>query len=88
MITIINTSQNITNLKNEIKNYKDIKEFKNIESIASDYRNYRDQELLIYNNRNILYSCSINQYKNKKYITHIYNNKRELVYRYNIDYSL
>ena len=88
MITIINTSQNIASLKNEIKNYKDIEEFKDIESIASDYRNYRDQELLIYNNRNILYSCSINQYKNEKYITYIYNNKKELVYKYDIDYSL
>lgn len=88
MITIINLSKDIKELKKDIENYSDISEFENIESIATDYRFYSNQEILIYDNRQAIYSCSIDRYKNKTYITHIYNRNAELVYKYNINYSL
>lgn len=87
MITIINLSQDIKNLKNDIENFNDIAEFKNIETKATDYRFYSNHEILIYNNVETLYSCSYTEYKNKIYITHIYNRNSELVYYYNIDYN-
>ncbi len=87
MTTIINLSSDIKNLRDDITNFEDIAEFEDIETQATDYRFYSNQEILIYNNRETLYSCSYTQYKNNIYITHIYNRESELVYYYEIDYN-
>lgn len=86
MITIISLSSKIDNFKKDFKNYKEVEKAINIKA-CTDYRIINNLEVLIYNDRTIQYSCCYSGYKNKKYITHIYNRNAELVYQYDIDYS-
>jgi hypothetical protein len=86
MTTIISLSSDIKNLKKDIVNFKEVEKVINLNE-CTDYRFFSNIELLIYNGRIILYSCCYGKYKKKKYITHIYNRKAELIYKYNIDYN-
>ena len=85
MITIINLSSPIADFKKDFENYKEVEKIIDLNK-CTDYRT-KNQEVLIYNDRKILYSCCYNSYKNKRYITHIYNRNAELVYQYDIDYD-
>ena len=86
MITIINLSSPITDFKRDFENYKEVEKAIDLNE-CTDYRIANNQEVLIYNDRKILYSCCHHSYKNKRYITHIYNRNAELVYQYDIDYD-
>lgn len=88
MITVINLSSPIENFKTDFVNYKEVSEVINLKE-CTDYRiRGSNAEMLIYDDRKIMYSCCYDEYKNKKYITHIYNRNAELVYSYKIDYDL
>lgn len=87
MITIISLTKSIENFKKDFRNHKEVSEKIDLTE-CTDYRMQgSNAEMLIYNNRLIMYSCCYNTYKNKNYITHIYNRNAELVYQYNIDYN-
>lgn len=86
-MTIINFSSKIDNLKNDFENHQEVEKAINTNG-CTDYRIANNLEVLIYNGRQILYSCCYGEYKNKKYITHIYNRSAELIYKYDIDYNL
>jgi hypothetical protein len=83
MLIVINLSRKIEELKKDIANYDEVERVINIGE-CTDYRIVSNSELLIFNGRTILYSCCYGQYKSKRFITHIYNRKSELVYQYNI----
>jgi len=86
-MTIISLSNKIQDFSKDFKNHKDVIKAINIDE-CTDYRlRGSNAEMLIYNGRQIIYSCCYSEYKNKKYITHIYNRQSELVYKYDIDYS-
>lgn len=87
MIKIYHLSQPITDLKNQISNYNDIKKVVDLEGEATDYRFYNNNEILIYNSDQTMYSCSYTDYKDQLYITHIFDRYSKLVYEYSINYD-
>jgi hypothetical protein len=87
MITIISLSSKVEDFKKDFKNNIEVEKAINLNE-CTDYRIMNNLEVLIYDGRQILYSCCYGEYKNKKYITHIYNRNAELVYKYDIDYTL
>lgn len=87
MVTVISLSSKIDNFTNEFKNSTEVEKVINLND-CTDYRIANNLEVLIYNSRQILCSCCYGEYKNKKYITHIYNRSGNLVYKYDINYTL
>jgi len=88
MTTIISLSQNMKVFKNSFVNSLEIEAIIDLDE-CTDYRDQgSNAELLIYNERQIIYSCCYNEYYDRKFITHIYNRNAELVYKYEIDYNI
>jgi len=86
-ITVINLSSKIEDFKKDFKNHNEVEKAINLNE-CTDYRMQgTNAEMLIYNGRQIMYSCCYDWYKGKNYITDIYNRNAELVYKYKIDYS-
>lgn len=65
MTTIISLSHDTNNLPELVSNWSEMKEsVKNFMLAASDFRIMNSQEMLIYNGRKILASCSIDILEN------------------------
>ncbi|UYZ38999.1 hypothetical protein OD350_29365 (plasmid) [Clostridium beijerinckii] len=86
LITIISLSNDMENFEKGFKNADMVKKAIDFKE-CTDYRIVSNIEVLIYNGRTILYSCCYEMYRNKKYITAIYDRNSKIVYRYQINYS-
>jgi len=85
-MTIISLSSPITEASTTINNFDEVKPSLADLYTCTDFRFYSNSEILIYSNRQIVYSCSFIEYKDNVYITHVYN-KTGLVWHKDFDYG-
>ena len=85
-MTIISLSSPITEASTAIKNFDEVKPSLAELENCTDFRFYSNHEILVYRDRQIMYSCSFIEYKGNVHITHVYN-KAGLVWHKEFDYN-